>query len=118
MEDKFQLSIRFFAELSGKEPVKEWLKNLPKSEKKIIGSDIKTVQLSWPIGMPTVRFLKNGLWEIRSNLHNRIARVIFMIEQSEIILLHGFIKKTRQAPAEDIQLANIRKRTIKRENKQ
>jgi hypothetical protein len=61
---------------SGKEPVREWLKNLSKNEKKIIGEDIMAVQYGWPIGMPLVRSLGNGLWEVRTNLENRIARVI------------------------------------------
>ncbi|MDX1919217.1 MAG: type II toxin-antitoxin system RelE/ParE family toxin [Candidatus Caenarcaniphilales bacterium] len=114
MEEKNKLSIKFFAENSGKEPVREWLHSLPKIEKKIIGSDIKTIQFSWPIGMPIVRSLKNGLWEVRSSLPNRIARVIFMIVRDEVILLHGFIKKTKKTTAEDMQIAVKRKKAIQR----
>jgi len=96
-------------EQSGKEPVREWLKNLPKNEKKIIGEDIMVVQYGWPIGMPIVRNLGNGLWEVRTSLKNRIARVIFFIHNKKIVLLHGFIKKTQQTPKDDIELALTRK---------
>ena len=62
--------------------------------------------------MPLVRSLGDGLWEIRSHLLNRIARIIFIIEQEEIILLNGFIKKTQQTPKEEINLARKRQRAI------
>ncbi len=101
----------FFAknDQSGKEPVREWLKNLPKNDKKMIGEDIMAVQYGWPIGMPLVRNLGNGLWEVRTSLENRIARIIFFIHNNQIVLLHGFIKKTQQTPKEDIELALTRK---------
>lgn len=38
------LDVRFFATDSGIEPVREWLKTLPASERRTIGEDIKTVQ--------------------------------------------------------------------------
>ena len=38
------LDVRFFATDSGNEPVREWLKALPATERRTIGEDIKTVQ--------------------------------------------------------------------------
>jgi phage-related protein len=89
--------------------VREWLKDLGKDERKIIGEDIMTVQFRWPLGMPLVDHLGSGIWEIRSRLANRIARTLFFVHQGEIILLHGFIKKTRKTPNEDRALALRRK---------
>jgi len=89
--------------------VREWLKDLPKDERRIIGEDIMTVQFRWPLGMPLVDNLGSGIWEIRSRLANRIARTLFFVHQGEIILLHGFIKKTRKTPNEDRALALRRK---------
>src|SRR5574337_257700 len=48
--------------LSGKqsqplELVRDWLRSLPDDLRTIIGDDIKTVQLGWPIGLPLVRYL-------------------------------------------------------------
>jgi len=89
--------------------VREWLKGLPKEERRIIGEDIMTVQFRWPLGMPLVDNLGSGIWEIRSRLANRIARTLFFVHEGEIILLHGFIKKTRKTPNEDRALALRRK---------
>jgi phage-related protein len=99
----------FFRTETGREPVREWLKNLPKDERRIIGEDIMTVQFRWPLGMPLVDNLGSGVWEIRSRLANRIARTLFFVHQGEIILLHGFIKKTKKTPNEDRALALRRK---------
>ncbi len=103
-----KLSVRFYATASGAEPVREWLRSLPAEERKIIGEDIKTVQFGWPLGMPVVRKVAPKLWEVRSSLTNRIARVLFTVKDGKMVLLHGFIKKTRRMPAEDIRLAQSR----------
>lgn len=71
-----------------------------------MGADIKDVEFSWPVGLPLVRPLGHGLWEVRSSLTSgRIARVIFWIDDGEMFLLHGFIKKTQKTPQQDLDLA-------------
>jgi phage-related protein len=52
--------------------------------------------------------LRGSVWEVRSKIGNRIARVLFAVEHSEMILLHAFIKKTQQTNASDIELATKR----------
>ncbi|MFM2344268.1 MAG: hypothetical protein RLZZ210_878 [Pseudomonadota bacterium] len=101
------LKVVFYQNSLGKEPVREWLKSLPANERLLIGEDIKTVQYRWPLGMPLVKLIiaKKKIWEMRINLPNRIARVLFTISDNYIILLHGFIKKTNKTPKDDIDLA-------------
>jgi phage-related protein len=106
-----RLPARFFRSDHGREPVREWLKRLEPEDRKRIGEDIKDVEFSWPIGMPLVRSLGQGLWEVRSDLqHHRIARVLFCVEQGYMVLLHGFIKKTQRTPQDAIDLALTRKK--------
>ena len=66
------LEVYFYSTNLGNEPVREWLKDLPKEDRRIVGFDIKTVQYGYPIGMPLTRVLHgtNGLEEIRCNLSN------------------------------------------------
>jgi len=94
--------------------VRDWLKDdVSEDQRKIIGADIKTVEYVWPIGMPVSRPMGGGLHEVRSNLPgNRIARVLFCVEEGHMILLHGFIKKTRATPKADLDLAKDRKKEI------
>ncbi len=104
-----KLDVRFFCTNTGNEPVREWLITLSKEDKKIIGDDILKVQFCWPLGKPLVDNLGEGLWEVRSRLNDRIARVIFYIVGNKMILLHGFIKKTQKTPRQELELAKKRK---------
>jgi phage-related protein len=58
--------------------------------------------------MPVVRKLDKELWEVRSSLPDRIARVIFTVSGERMVLLHGFIKKLQKTPAKDLVLAKQR----------
>jgi phage-related protein len=108
-----RLPAAFYQLSSGREPVREWLKALVEPDRKVVGEDIKDVEFSWPIGMPLCRPLGKGLWEVRSDLAGgRIARVIFCIANSQMVLLHGFIKKTQKTPEGDLELALKRKKEV------
>lgn len=103
----------FFRTAAGGEPVRIWLKGLsPVEDRKLIGTDIQTVKFGWPIGMPTCRPLKDGFYEVRTNLtHGKIGRVLFYVDlRGRMVLLHGFIKKTQKTPEEDMELARRNKR--------
>jgi phage-related protein len=100
-----KLSVRFFRTEAGNEPVRERLKELPQADRKTIGDEIRIVQFGWPIGMPLVRKLRPGLWEVRVNLDSRIARVIFTTCDGDGVLLHGFIKKSPRTPESEPQTA-------------
>ena len=104
------LRVVFFKTDTGHEPVRDWLKSLAKEDCKTIGADILTVQYAWPVGKPLVDNLGDGLWEVRSRLDNRIARTLFAVVAQEIVLLHGFIKKTQKTPDDELALAKKRKR--------
>jgi phage-related protein len=89
--------------------VLDWIRSLPAEDRPAIGTDLSTVQFGWPIGMPLCRPLGDGLWEVRSGLPSRrIARLLFFAEAGRIGVVHGFIKKTRKTPPEDIALARKR----------
>lgn len=110
-EGRPPLPVFFYRTKAGSEPVREWLRTLPSDDRRAIGVDLRRVQIGWPLGMPLCRSLGGGLWELRSNLPSRrIARLIFFVEDSEIYIVHGFIKKTRKTPAEDLALAKKRQK--------
>ena len=108
------LNASFFRSDSGNEPVREWLKALTATDRRIMGEDIKTVQFGWPLGMPLVRHLDSGIWEIRVKLENRIARILFCLEGSTMVILHGFINKQQATPKQDLDLAKERLKILKR----
>src|ERR1700737_776009 len=110
-----EMPVRFYRTAAGGEPVLEWLRSLDKGDRRAIGLDLMRVQFGWPIGMPLVRGLKDGLWEVRSSLPSqKIARLILCFHQRTLIVLHGFIKKTQKTPAEDLELARRRMKEVTR----
>jgi phage-related protein len=112
-----RLPIVFYRTSAGTEPVREWLKALAVDERKQIGADILAVQYGWPLGLPLVDSLGGGLWEVRSRMASRIARTLFFVHDETIILLHGFIKKTRATPEQELELARKRKRNYEQAQK-
>ena len=107
-----RIRVRFYRTPGGNEPVRDWLLKLSRQDRLTIGTDIKTVEFGWPVGLPVCRSLGDGLWEVRSSLENRIARVLFCITGNIMWLLHGFIKKRQKTPPEDIDLARKRMRAV------
>jgi phage-related protein len=86
---------------------------LQKTDRAIVGQDIAVAEFGWPVGMPVCRCLGAGLYEIRSSLTNgRIARVIFCVAQSRMVLLHAFIKKTQRTSKADLDLSLKRKNEV------
>jgi len=105
------MPVVFYRTPAGTEVVRNWLRDLDDGDRHAIGQDLMRVQFRWPVGMPLCRPMGGGLWELRSDLSsNRIARVLMSIQDGKILLLHGFIKKTRKTPDDDLALAHKRKR--------
>ncbi len=109
------LSVVFYRTEAGDEPVREWLKNLKREDRKTIGEDIKTVQFGWPLGMPLIKKLEPGIWEVRSHIAQGIARVIFTVEENTMVLLHGFVKKSQKTPLGDLRTARQRLANLREE---
>ena len=114
MQPLKRIEVAFFLGASGKEPVRDWLKSLPAGDRKIIGDDLQALEFGWPVGMPLCRPMGKGLYELRSTLPNRIARLLFIAVDEQLVLLHGFIKKTQKTPQADLDLALTRKKLVER----
>lgn len=87
---------------------------------KTIGEDIAALEFCWPAGMPKCSPMKGvkGLYEIRSNISfGRIARVFFTLTGSQMVLLHGFVKKTQKTPDKELKSATARMKEVKRYEK-
>ena len=110
-----KLGAAFYQTASGSEPVREWLLQLRDEDRKILGEDIATLEFGWPIGMPVCRALGRRLYEVRTDLKDRIARVMFLIDGGEMVLLHGFIKKSQATAKSDLELARKRQRAWEKE---
>jgi len=110
MSSDLKLKLKFWRSAAGNEPVREWLLALSALDRKLVGDKMLTVQFRWPVGMPTVRKMEAGLWEVRVHVTDgKIARVLFTTFEYNMVLLHGFIKKSQKTPDTDLNLARSRK---------
>jgi len=65
------------------------------------------------LGMPFTRAMSNGLFEMRIRDKTGIARVFYCtVTQSEIMVLHSFIKKTQQTPDRELSIARKRLKEV------
>ncbi|NDD15162.1 MAG: type II toxin-antitoxin system RelE/ParE family toxin [Betaproteobacteria bacterium] len=64
--------------------------------------------------MRLVRNMGSGIWQVRSRMESRVARVLFVMEGSTMVLLHGFIKKSQTTSAADLDLAKARLKQLNR----
>jgi len=104
------LDVVFFRTEPGNEPMRDWLKELTRDDRRCVGCDIQIVQFRWPLGMPLVRKMDKALWEVRSRLADGcISRVFFTVDNNEMVLLHGIVKKSRTTPKTDLNIAKTRR---------
>jgi phage-related protein len=112
--DRFEKIPAFFYQNElGNQPVRYSILGLSSEDRRLIGRDIQKVEFGWPLGMPCCRNLGDGRWEVRSDLSGgKIGRVLFCVAQNRIVLLHGFVKKTRKTPSRDLQVALRRMKEV------
>jgi phage-related protein len=110
-----KIELVFFRNDAGGEPVRDWLKDLDQEARRTIGADLLRAQWRWPVGMPLCRPMGKGMWEVRTDLPDkRTARVLICVYRERLVALHGFIKKTRATPEDDLALARKRQKELER----
>jgi phage-related protein len=108
-----RIELVFYQTEVGNAPVRDWLLSLSEANRREIGQDLQRVQFRWPVGMPLVRPMSKGMFEVRTSLPDgTIARVLFCFHQSELFALHGFIKKSQKTLATDLELARKRQKEV------
>ncbi len=92
--------IYFYETDAGNEPVREWLKDLNRIDRKVIGDDLQTVQMGWSLGVikePLVKSFGSGLFELRSSLPSRrISRVFFVCMKMKSYCYMRLLRKLKK----------------------
>jgi|SRR5690625_2010783 len=92
---------------NGEVPIEQYLNSLPtKHEAKVLRSISLLEKYGPPIGMPHVRHLEDGIYELRTIFSSNIFRTCFFhYLDGQLILLHGFTKKQQKTPRREIERA-------------
>lgn len=101
----------FYRTTTGNNVVLDLIRLLDPADRRVIGEDLKSLQLRYPLGMPLSRALGKGLHELRSSLPSgREFRLFYCFERQSfrLIVLHGFIKKSQRTPDREMRIARDR----------
>lgn len=104
---EFQVS--FYTRQDGEKPAKDFILGL---EKKMRAKVLRTIEILEDCGNrlrePYSKHLDDGIFELRVKVGSDISRVLyFFVIDNEIILSHGFIKKTQKTPSSEIKRAKM-----------
>ncbi len=108
--------VLFYSTRSGRDVVLDFIRQLPPEERRVVGEDLKTVQIGFPMGLPLCRPLGDGLYEVRSSLPSkREFRLIFFFDRGRqcLLVVHALFKKSAKLPKADLDLARKRKEEFK-----
>ena len=99
------------------EELQHWTENLPVEIRAYYARITERMEIYGPnLGLPHTRPMGEGLFEIRAQGKEGIARIFYCtVINQKIVMLHGFIKKTRKTPRNELKTANQRMKEVKNE---
>jgi phage-related protein len=104
--------VNFYKTVWGNCPVEDFLNSLSSKQAQKV---VWVLSLIEELKMPPAQYLKklvntDDIWEVRVQLGNNIFRLLGFLENEEqLILNHGFVKKTQKTPSQEIGIAESRK---------
>ena len=97
----------FYRNASGKCPIEEFVENLPSEDAKEVVATIAALrELGNKARRPMADYLENGIYELRARRFKKQFRVLYTFSgRQTILLLTGFVKKTKSVPVQRIKRA-------------
>jgi len=115
-----EFKVNFYKKEDGTEPAKDFLDTL---DAKMFAKMVRSIEIVRIEGAsarePYSKYLDDGIFEARAKVGSNISRVLyFFFIGKQIILTHGFTKKTQKTPPSEINKAKrYRADFTKREKK-
>jgi phage-related protein len=101
--------IEYFREPSGRVPVQEFIDRLRTEEQiETMVASICCEPIACHLGDRGWRRSENSLWELRIRSRRQLRVLYFAHTGKTFVLLHAFVKKTRQVPQAEIETATRR----------
>lgn len=95
---------------NNRKPFEDFIFELTKKERakifETINYFLELKNSNLPIKEKLSKHLEDGIFELRSYLSEKIARTLYFYQKgSKIIITHGFVKKTKKTPRNEIKKA-------------
>jgi phage-related protein len=102
--------LSFYRQERGNEPVREFLKSLPKAARIEAGAALADVEEIGPnLRRPEADYLRDGIYELRFRSERVEYRILYFFDRFEVVLTNAFVKKTKKVPREEIERAILRR---------
>ena len=98
-------TIQFYRTSSGKCPVEEFFDSLSSKAAQKVTWVLQLFEELETIPEKYLKKLTNDIWECRIQFGGNIYRVLCFFDSSVVLLTHGFQKKTRKTPRNEIEKA-------------
>ena len=110
--------IVYFRESGGRSPIEDSIERLAQDEQVDVAVGIDMLR-SHGIALerPWVAPLGRGLWELRVRARRQLRILYFLHTSRTFVLLHAFVKKTREVPQSEIRVATRRMNEYLRRSK-
>lgn len=96
----------YFVSRRGENFVRDFILSLPEKVGRKVAEHIKYLSLTGPLAKPQyVSSLGDKIYELRVTFAHYEPRVLYFFNNRDIVLTHGFLKKTRTVPREEIERA-------------
>lgn len=105
-------NILFFETSRRERPVQEFIKSLNSTSKAKVARSIDLLEDIGPfLCMPHCKKITDDVFELRIRGSEEV-RILYVIKQKNIYLLHAFKKKSQKIPAREIHLAEFRAKLL------
>ena len=109
------MDVVYFAEEDGTCPLLEWFQELPKKVGDGVRDRIRRLKESGhELRRPLADTLRDGIHELRVRRGNVQYRILYFFCGQQAVLSHGFVKRGRRVPANEISLAASRRLMFER----
>ena len=104
------MEVELYQTEAGDEVVAEFLASLPHKDMAKVLRDIDLLaEFGTDLRQPYTKHIDGPIWELRTKFSSNIYRIFYFVKnESRLVLLHVFTKKTAKTPAAEIRIAKAR----------
>jgi len=114
-----QTELIFFQEEDGSVPVRDWLEQLQRKNRRAFAKCVDKVGLLGELGhelrRPHADMLRDGIYELRARSGNVNYRILYFFHGQNIAILAHSLTKEAKVPTKDIERAIERKKVFEKD---
>jgi phage-related protein len=108
-ENEPRFSVELYETSRGQCPVAKFIQRLSKTGEAKCYHELDLLeQFGIELGFPRIKQVTRVLWELRFTADHSAIRLLFLIDENEFIVVHGFKKQSQKIPPRELTVAEQR----------